>query len=350
MAATRFWDRARHQDRRPLLLARNRMKAALRGWFAAQGFIEVEPAILQTSPGNEIHLHAFATEAEQENGAGRRVFLHTSPEFAMKKLLAAGEERIFAFSPVFRNREAAASALHAREFCMLEWYRSGAAFDAIQADALALVRLAAQAIGQDRLIWRGKACSLAAPAEHLGVREAFASLAGIDLLPSLSPNGAGDAAALRAAAITAGLAAPEGESWSDLFSRILVERVEPHLGASSLTVLDRYPAPEAALAQREACDARFAQRFELYACGVELANGFGELTDPIEQRQRFESAMEEKGRRYGHAYPIDEDFLDALAHMGPAAGCALGFDRLVMLALGAPRISDVQWTPAEDAG
>lgn len=348
MGASRFWDKARHQDRRPLLQARNRMKAALRAWFDAEGFVEVEPAALQISPGNEIHLHAFATHAEQENGARSPLFLHTSPEFAMKKLLAAGEERIFAFAPVFRNREAASSALHAREFCMLEWYRSGDAFEAVMGDAEAIVRTAAAAIGEDRLRWRGKDCALTVPASRLAVTDAFSNLAEVDLLPSLSASGEGDASALRAAARAAGMAAPVKQTWSDLFSRILVERVEPHLGTNRLTFLEQYPAPEAALAQRLQTDPRFAQRFELYACGVELANGFGELSDPIEQRARFEAAMAEKATRYAMTYPIDEDFLAALAHMGPAAGCALGFDRLVMLALGAPRIADVQWNPAED--
>lgn len=348
IGGNRFWHRARHQDRRPLLLARNRIKAALRAWFEAEGFIEIEPAALQISPGNEIHLHAFATQMEQEDGTARPLYLHTSPEFAMKKLLAAGEEKIFAFAPVFRNREAASSALHAREFCMLEWYRAGEAYEAIVADCLALVRAAAEAITQPALRWREKACAVQTPAHRLSVQAAFLQFAGIDLVPSLSEAGAGDAPALRAAAQRAGLACPDNESWSDLFSRILVTRVESQLGTDRLCILEDYPAPEAALARRRSDDQRFAQRFELYACGVELANGFDELTDPIEQRARFEAAMAEKAARYGSVYPIDEDFLAALAQMPPAAGCALGFDRLVMLALSVPRVAEVQWVPAED--
>lgn len=348
ITGNRFWDPARHADRRPLLLARNRIKAALRAWFEAEGFVEIEPAALQTSPGNEIHLHAFATQAEQENGRQSPLFLHTSPEFAMKKLLAAGEEKIFTFAPVFRNREAASSALHAREFCMLEWYRAGDAYEAILADCLALVRAAAGAIQQPALRWREKACAVQAPAQRLSVQAAFLQFAGIDLLSTLSATGHGDAPALRAAALRAGLACPEGENWSDLFSRILVARVEPQLGAERLCILETYPVPEAALARRCAKDRRFAERFELYACGVELANAFGELIDPNEQRARFEAAMAEQTARYGRAYPLDEDFLAALAHMPPAAGCALGFDRLVMLTLGAPRVAEVQWTPAQD--
>ncbi len=348
IGANRFWHRARHADRRPLLLARNRMKAALRAWFEAEGFVEIEAAALQASPGNEIHLHAFATQAERENGTSSPLYLHTSPEFAMKKLLAAGEEKIFAFAPVFRNREEASSALHAREFCMLEWYRVGDAYEAIIADCAALVRVAAGAIDQRALTWRGRQCPIAPPPQRLSVCAAFAQFAGIDLLATLSPGGLGDLHALGAAAQQIGMAAREHDTWSDLFSRIMVERVESQLGTDRLTILDGYPAPEAALARRSAQDARFVERFELYACGVELANGFGELTDPIEQRARFESAMAQKAARYGHAYPLDEDFLAALAHMPAAAGCALGFDRLAMLALAAPRIAQVQWVPVED--
>jgi lysyl-tRNA synthetase class 2 len=140
-----------------------------------------------------------------------------------------------------------------------------------------------------------------------------------------------------------GLRFGTGDTWSDMLSRLLVEKVEPHLGQGRATILDRYPAAEAALARRAPDDARVAERFELYACGVELANGFGELTDPAEQRRRFIAEMDEKERVHGERYPLDEDLLAALALMPPASGIALGFDRLVMLATGAPRIGDVIW-------
>lgn len=340
----RWWEPAAHADRRPLLLARNRIKAALRAWFEAEGFVEVEPACLQVSPGNEVHLHAFATEAVSEAGARRALYLHTSPEFAMKKLLAAGEEKLFAFAPVFRNREEASSALHAREFCMLEWYRAGATLEEVAADAVKLAQTAGHAAGVDRLTWRGRDAALAAEPERLTLVEAFAK-AGIYLKATLTPAGEGDRAAMAAACQGVGVRVGEDDDWSDLFSRVLVERIEPRLGAEQLTLLHRYPAPEAALARRAGDDPRFAERFELYACGVELANGFAELTDTAEQQARFEAAMAEKQRRYGERYPIDMDFLAALAQMPPAAGCALGFDRLVLLALGAPRLDAVLWTP-----
>ena len=137
----------------------------------------------------------------------------------------------------------------------------------------------------------------------------------------------------------------DDDTWSDIFSKILVEHVEPNLGQGRLTVLFEYPAPEAVLARAKASDPRVAERFEIYACGVELANGFGELTDQAEQRRRFSAAMDEKQRRYGERYPLDEDFLEAVAHMPESSGVALGFDRLVMLASGALRIDQVVWTP-----
>ena len=137
----------------------------------------------------------------------------------------------------------------------------------------------------------------------------------------------------------------EDDTWSDIFSKVLVEHIEPQLGQGRLTVLFEYPVPEAALARTKPSDPRVAERFEIYACGVELANGFGELTDAEEQRRRFGQAMDEKQRRYGERYPLDEDFLAAVAQMPPASGTALGFDRLVMLASGATKIDQVVWTP-----
>jgi lysyl-tRNA synthetase class 2 len=347
-APTPWWAPARHADRRPLLIARNRIRAALRGWFDAEGFVEVDPAALQHSPGNEAHLHAFATEAVGPDGARRPLWLHTSPEFAMKKLLAAGETAIVAFAPVWRNREA--GPLHAAEFTMLEWYRAGAPYARLMEDCAALLRLAAGQVGA-AVLRRGDAtCDPVADPERLSVAEAFARHAGIDLLATLDPDGTPDAGALRAAVAAAGLRAAADDSWSDLFSRVLVARVEPHLGQGRATILDRYPAAEAALARRCPDDPRLAERFELYACGVELANGFGELTDPAEQRRRFEAEMAEKARIYGERYPLDEDFLAALAIMPAASGIALGFDRLVMLATGAPRIAEVMWAPPAVTG
>ncbi len=341
--STPWWDTARHADRRPALLARNRIQAAIRTWFAGQDFVEVDPCALQVSPGNEAHLHGFATAAIGNDGVAHPMFLHTSPEFAMKKLLAAGETQIFAFSHVWRNRER--GPLHSPEFTMLEWYRAHATYDRLMGDCALLLRLAVQAAGSGLLRCRDRTCDPALEPERLGVAEAFQRHAGIDLLATMDANGTTDAGALAAALRRQGIRTAPDDSWSDMLSRVLVDRVEPRLGQGRMTVLDRYPAAEAALARRVPQDARLAERFELYACGVELANGFGELTNPVEQRRRFEAEMDEKQRIYGERYPLDEDFLAALALMPEASGIALGFDRLVMLATGAPNIDDVIWAP-----
>lgn len=326
---------ARHADRRPFLLARNRIIAAFRAWFAEREFTEVSCASLQISPGNEIHLHAFGTDLIQPDGAHERRYLHTSPEFSCKKLLAAGETRIFDFARVYRNRER--TMTHSPEFTMLEWYRAQEPYKAVIDDALDLFRLAAETAGATRFSWRGREIDPFAQAQWLTVTEAFIRFAGLDLLATLGDR---DALASAARVRVAG-----DDSWSDIFSRILVEEIEPNLGAAAPTVLYEYPAPEAALARPCAHDPRVAERFELYACGVELANGFGELTDAAEQRCRFEAEMDAKQRLYGERYPIDEDLLAALAMMPPASGVALGLDRLIMLATGAQDINQVLWTP-----
>lgn len=336
-----WWFRSRHADRRPLLLARNRIQAALRGWLAGEGFTEVDPMCLQVSPGNEAHLHGFATQAIGNDGLARPMYLHASPEFAMKKLLAAGETRIAAFAHVFRNRER--GALHSPEFTMLEWYRVGQDYTVLMHDTAEFLRLAAQSAGAEVLRFRDRACDPFQPFERLSVADAFQRHAGIDLLATIRTDGSTDAEALRRQCAGSGVRVSGDDTWSDMLSKALSERVEPKLGLGRVTVLDRYPSAEAALARRTGDDPRVAERFEVYACGVELANGFGELTDPAEQRRRFGMEMDEKQRVYGERYPLDEDFLAALAHMPPASGIALGFDRLVMLATAAPRIDDVMW-------
>jgi elongation factor P--(R)-beta-lysine ligase len=335
-----WWNAQSHADRRPLLIARNRIQRACRDWFDAQGFTEVDPAALTLSPGNEAHLHAYRADTVMPDGTVRPRYLHTSPEFAMKKLLAAGETRIHTFAHVWRNRED--SPRHAAEFTMLEWYRTGADYTVLMDDTMALIRRAASATP---LRHGHVTCDPMAPPDRLSLADAFAR-AGITLTATLRPDGTPNRAAMAAAVTAVGLRVTDDDTWSDLFSRALVAFVEPTLGHGRVTILDRYPACEAALARRCPDDPRFSERFEVYACGVELANGFGELTDAAEQRRRFQAEMDEKERVYGDRYPLDEDFLQALTHMPPASGIALGFDRLIMLATGAPRVADVQWAPA----
>ncbi len=326
-----------------MLVGRNKIELAVRSYFANRDFVLVDPPGLQRSPGNETHLHAFATEMIGNSGVGETMYLHTSPEFSMKKLLAAGERRIASIGHVWRNRER--SALHHPEFTMLEWYRAGESYDAVIADCVTLCRLAADVIDAPMLRYRGRTCNPRLEPQRLSVVDAFREHAGIDLFATMDAEGNTDAAALAAQMRAVGLEVPAEFTWSYLFSRVLVQMVEPGLGLGRITILDRYPAAEAALARRTADDRRVAERFELYACGVELANGFGELIDAPEQRRRFAAEMDEKQRLYGETYPIDEDLLAALPLMSETSGVALGFDRLVMLATGAPRIDEVLWVP-----
>jgi lysyl-tRNA synthetase class 2 len=346
-APSPWWAPHVQADRRSFLAARGRITAAARDFFRSRGFTEVESAVLQVSPGNEAHLHAFATELHASDGSHSHLYLHTSPEFACKKLLAAGERKIFDFARVFRNRER--GALHHPEFTLLEWYRAEERYEAVIEDCALLVAATAHAAGTRRLGFRDRIATPFAEPERMTVAQAFARFANIDLLATASATTA-DRDALAAAAANAGVRVAADDTWADVFSRVLVERIEPNLGIGRPTILYEYPVSEAALARRTAHDPRVAERFELYVCGVELANGFGELTDPAEQRRRFEAEMAEKERLHGERYPLDEDFLAALTAMPPASGVALGFDRLVMLLTGAQRIEQVIWTPVVERG
>lgn len=345
--ASPWWRAHVHADRRPFLLGRGRITAAVRRFLGDRGFVEVETAALQASPGNEAHLHALSPgplRSADGAAAGPPFYLHTSPEFAMKKLLAAGEERIFTLARVWRDRER--GPLHHPEFTMLEWYRAGEPYAALVDDCAGLLAAAAEAAGTRRLAWRGREADPAAAPERLTVAEAFDRHAGIDLLATIDATGGTDRDALAAAVAAAGgLRVAPDDTWSDLFSRVLAARVEPNLGLGRAAVLDEYPAAEAALARRKPGDSRLAERFELYACGVELANAFGELVDPAEQRRRLDAEMAEKERVHGERYPLDEEFLEALGAMPEACGIALGLDRLAVLATGARRIEDVLWAP-----
>lgn len=337
-----WWDPETFARRRPLLEARARIVAAVRGFFVARGFVEVETPALQVSPGLEPHLKAFATELGEPFGGGRRrrLFLHTSPEYAMKKLLVAGMPRIFQIARAFRNENR--SPVHHPEFAMLEWYRADEGYDALIDDCAGLLRVAADAAGTREFRWHGRVCDPRAPLARITVAEAFRKHVGFDPLAH-----AGDARGFIAAARAIGAAARDDDSWDDVFFRVFLERVEPHLGLGAATVLDEYPAAMAALARLKPGDARVAERFELYVAGLELANAFGELIDAAEQRRRFEADNATRLRLGHEPYPLDRELLAALEQgMPPSAGIALGLDRLVMLAVGADDIEDVLWAPA----
>ncbi len=311
---------------------RGLLTQATRAFFAARGYTEVETPYAVPAPGEEVHLQIFPTRYCRSDGSHEDLWLHTSPEFAMKRLLVGGAGPIFQLARVWRNGEA--SDTHAPEFTMLEWYRPHADFAALMAETEDLLH----AVLPPSVTCRGITTHLQ-DFERLTVAEAFARYAGADLLGT-----AGDAAAL---ARSAGVRLRDREDWEDLFFRLLLERVEPHLGRDRPTFLTHWPVAQAALARRDPADPRVALRFELFVCGLELANAFEELTDAAEQRARFEADRARRHALNGRPdWPMDEDFLAALSHgMPPAAGIALGFDRLAMIAAGASKIEQVLWLP-----
>ncbi len=322
------WHPERLLARLPYLAERGRIMAATRAHFSGHGYTEIETPALVPSPGAEVHLEAFESEFTPHLGAGeaRRLYLRTSPELAIKKLLAGGIGPVFELARVWRNGEV--SATHTPEFTMLEWYRPG----------LSLAGLMDETEAYIRAVW--PACP-AAPFARVTMAEAFSRWVGLDILATIDGDGSGNAAALHAAATAAGHAGPPDEDWESAFFRLVLDHVEPRF-AQHPGFLTHWPAPQAALARRDPGDRRAALRFELYAGGLELANAFEELTDAQEQRARLIADMAARAT----PWPIDEDFLAALDHgMPPSAGIALGFDRLVMLATGARRIGDVQWLP-----
>lgn len=309
------------------LHGRARALAAVRAFFAARDFVEVETPLLVPSPGLEIHLDAVRA------GAG---YLITSPEYQMKRLLAGGFERIYQVCKCFRAGEEGPH--HSSEFTMIEWYRAYADLEAIIKDTEALVHTVVRAVSQSSIVKLGaRSIDVTPPWPRLTVRDAMRRWAGIEL--------AGDepAAALVAKVRIAGVAVADDTAWDDAFFAAFLAKVEPAIAAlDTPLILEDWPAPLAALAKRKPLDPLTALRFEAYVGGIELANAFGELTDPVEQRARFADDQRIRGERGREVYPIDEKLLAALTEgLPPSAGIALGFDRLVMLATGAATIDRV---------
>lgn len=337
------WHPGRLAARLPFLRRRARLVADIRAFLVARGYTEVETPVLQPCPGMEPHLDPFATRYVAKLGEDvRPLHLQFSPEFAMKKLLAGGAGPIFQFARVFRNGEAGPN--HQPEFTMLEWYGPGLSLDGLMDETEALVRAAIpEGLRTPRL-----SVPTDAPFARITVAEAFSRhCGGLDILATAPDPLAPDVALLAAAAARIGVRRRDGETWQDLFFRLLLERVEPAIGRDRPTFLTHWPASEAALSRRDPDDPRVALRFELFAAGLELANAYEELTDAAEQRARFAAWAEERRHLAGEARAVDEDFLAALEHGLPAcSGIAMGLDRLAMLAAGAARIEDVLWLPA----
>lgn len=338
-----WWSQKRLEDRLPFLKQRQLLVRDIKNYFLTHDFIEVETPVLQLSPGLEPHLHAFATHLIAPDGHVEPLYLRTSPEFSCKKLLAGGVPKIFEIARVFRNRER--STLHHPEFTMLEWYRKDEPYDALIQDCENILQCIVQMTQAPHWTWKEKFCDINQPVQRLSVHQAFLDFAEIDLFETMDDQGNTDAQALIAQAKKQNIRIAHDDRWSDVFSRILVEKIEPFLGINRPCFLVDYPVSEAALARRKMNDPRLCERFELYVCGVELANGFGELSNAQEQRRRFEEDMHLKKRLYEESYPIDDELLEALPMMGNASGVALGIDRLVMLACGATHIEQVLWAP-----
>ena len=341
-----FWHPAEYARRLPVLKRRAAIIDAIRRFFTERDFLEVETPILQISPGLEPHLKAFKTELVEPFGqADRDMYLHTSPEFTMKKLLAAGLPKIFQMARVFRNEER--SKRHHPEFIMLEWYRAGADYTVLMDDTVELVRACTRAGGAEVLKDGDLEVDPFKEWNRISVAEACREYAGFDLESTLpdEPTLEPDPKPLAKVAENMGIRVSSDDRWDDIYFRIAFEKIEPNLGRGVPTILYDYPVCMAALSRKKPTDPRFAERFEVYVGDTELGNAFSELTDAAEQRRRFEYDMDLKEKLYGERYPIDDDFINAVAAMPEAAGIAIGVDRLVMLIAGVTRIEDAMWAP-----
>lgn len=322
------------QSRRGNLAARGRMMAALRGFFAGRDFVEVETPLLVPAPGLEVHLRAVPAA----DG-----WLITSPEYQMKRLLAGGMERIYQVCRCFRGGEDGPH--HQSEFTMLEWYRAWDDLEAILDDTQALVAHVATAVnGRPEVKVGDRRFRVDGPWLRLTVAEVMYDFAGVAV------RGDETTAQLAYAVREAGIDLRGARHWDDIFFTAFVERVEPALAALDRPVLLLdWPTPLGALARRKPNNPLVVERFEAYIGGVELANAFGELTDPVEQRARFDDDLALRKDRGLPLYPVDEKLLAALDEgLPPSAGIALGVDRLAMLVLGAASIGDVvAFTTAE---
>lgn len=335
-----WWHPDQFARRKPLLETRVTMMRAIRAFFESRDYWEVETPVLQVSPCMDAHIRAFCTSLQSvDQQSAVDMYLHTSPEFAMKKLLVAGLPKIFQLCRTFRNAEGAST--HEPEFTMLEWYAAGMTYRELMDECVDLIRHCAGKTGCKMIDWRGRVTDPFSDWQFLSVGDAFEQYAGIDL-----PAVMDDLDAFGAAAAKAGYPPHDGDSWDDVFFRVFLPLIEPELGHPAPTILYDYPATMASLARRRSDDPRFCERFEIYICGLELANAFGELTDPVEQRSRFVEENIIRKDLYGDEYPVDADFIAALEFGLPdASGIALGVDRLAMLLTGAADIADVIWTP-----
>lgn len=343
----RWWKPDLYLKNHPKRLARMCTFQTIRLWMNQEGFLEVDTPALQISPGLEVHLKAFQTAFNNPLKTEAQTFyLHTSPEFTMKKLIVAGLPKIFQLCKTYRNE--GVSATHQPEFTMLEWYRQNETYEKIMEDTAHLVRACAKACGVTELRRGHRTCNPFQKWERLTIAEAFQKYVNIDIMktipeePTLEPS----PTLLRQEAEKIGIQCDDADRWEDIFFRIMLNCIEDKLGDGVPTILCEYPTCLGALARQKPDNPLVVERFECYVCGLELCNAFSELTDPVEQLARFNYDMAMKQQLYGERYPIDSDFMEALRYGMPAcAGNAIGVDRLIMLITGADDIRDVQWAP-----
>ncbi|MFH1998092.1 MAG: EF-P lysine aminoacylase EpmA [Planctomycetota bacterium] len=316
---------------RTLFKKRRIYRDALRSFFFERGFEEVETPVLVPAPGQEPYLDPFHTRLD-DGKSGQDRYLITSPEYYHKRLLAAGYEKIFEIARVFRNGSSETKGLHHVEFTMVEWYRAYASYLEIMEDLENLIYFLAQTGGSPN------AEKLKPPFPRISMSDAFRQYAGVDLKPFLKndPNFALAENKAGFCGIT------EADELPVRFFKIFITKVEPNLGTSNPVFLLDFPSSQASLSKVREDDPDLCERFELYIHGVELANGFTELNDPVEQQNRFEKEAKERAARGGCPVPQDPAFLEALElGMPPSGGVALGLDRLLMVLMGEQELSAV---------
>ena len=319
---------------------------AIRAFFKSNGFHEVETPKLLPQPSTEPFLEVFETQLKFTDGSNYRAFLPTSPEFALKKLLAAGLGSCFEICKSFRNGEGRSSK-HNPEFTILEWYHTPGDYRTVMDDTEKLFQAIHRAVflkAKDLMLkYQGKTYNLSSPWERISVADAFQKYAGIDINTLLSKT------ALVSALTKKGYHTNKKTTWEEAFNQIMFNEIEPHLGQTKPTFLYDYPASQAALAQKKKSDPRFAERFELFLAGFELGNAFSELADAKEQRERCERDLEERRTLGKTVYGLDEDFLAALeSGFPPTGGIAMGVDRIAALFADVPNIQDVLFFPIDD--
>lgn len=321
---------------------RHALLQAIRSFFLNKGYLEIDAPLLTPFPTLDPNIRSIPVQVTLENEKSLSLFLHTSPEHAIKKLLAAGAPNCFFLGKVFRNGER--TGLHNPEFTLLEWYTKGATLnDLINETEHLVYEMIRQFCSKPILEYQGQVIDFILPWPRVTIQELFLQKLGIPFDPQIDLEG------LKTLASQLGIYFSPNDNWDTLFFRIYLEKIEPGLGFPKPVFLTEYPLELGLMAKRNEKNPYVVDRAELYIAGIELANGYCELTDPEELEARFKSEQNKKTKEFGGHWPIDEELLDALRQgFPPCAGMALGFDRLLMLLTNAQSIRDVLWFPMHE--